>query len=320
MKVYPYILFALLFVFSCNKEDKEAQAIDKIEIDLNIERFDVAFSEASEENLPELKAKYPFMFPEKFDDSFWLEQLKDTIQQELSRETVKAFPSLDSEEDEIKQLFKHLKYYFPQFKTPRVITTTSSVDHRNKVIVTDTITLISLDTYLGSDHYFYQGIQDYLRADFNRDLMVVDMAEQYAQKFIFQGPRKRLLDDMIYSGKILYFKDKVIPFKTDAQKISYTPEQLEWAKVNELYIWSYFVDRELLFSTDTKLANRFINSAPFSKFYLEAIDNESPDKLGQYIGWQIVKSYMDNNEVTFNQLLNKSSDEIFNNAKFKPSR
>ncbi|TYC12716.1 gliding motility lipoprotein GldB [Bizionia gelidisalsuginis] len=320
MKIYPYILCVFFLILSCNNDTKEAQEIDKITIDLKIDRFDVAFNEASKNNLPELKAKYPFMFPETFDDSFWQEQLKDTIQQELSTETVKAFRDLKAEEEEIKNLFKHLTYYFTEFKTPRVITTTSNVDYRNNVIVTDTITLISLDTYLGSEHYFYVGIQEYLRADFNREQIVVDMAGKYAEKFIFHDERKRLIDDMIYSGKALYFKDRVIPFKTDAQKIGYTTEQLEWAKANEAYIWRYFVDRELLFSTDTKLANRFINSAPFSKFYLEEIDNESPDKLGQYIGWQIVKSYMENNEVTFNQLLNKSSEDIFNNAKFKPSR
>lgn len=320
MKIYPYIFLVFFLILSCNNETKEEQEINKITIDLKVDRFDLAFKDASEDNLEKLKAKYPFMFPEKFDDSFWLEQLKDTIQQELSTETVKEFSNLQPEEEEIINLFKHLKYYFPEFKTPRVITTTSNVDHRNKVIVTDTITLISLDTYLGSDHYFYEGIQEYLRADFNRDQIVVDMAEEYAEKFIFRSNKKRLIDDIIYSGKVLYFKDRVIPFKTDAQKISYTPEQLEWAKANEAYIWSYFVERELLFSTDTKLANRFINSAPFSKFYLEEIDNQSPDKLGQYIGWQIVKSYMENNEVTFKQLLNKSNDDIFNNAKFKPSR
>ena len=320
MKIYPYIFLAFFLFLSCNNETKEEQEINKITIDLKVDRFDVAFSEASETNLEKLKTKYPFMFPEKFDDSFWLEQINDTIQQELSAETVKTFNSLDAEKREIIDLFKHLTYYFPEFKTPRVITTTSNVDHRNKVIVTDTIALISLDTYLGSDHYFYEGIQEYLRADFNREQIVVDMAEEYAEKFIFRSNKKRLIDDIIYSGKVLYFKDRVIPFKTDAQKISYTPEQLEWAKVNEAYIWSYFVERELLFSTDTKLANRFINSAPFSKFYLEEIDNQSPDKLGQYIGWQIVKSYMENNTVTFKQLLNKSNDDIFNNAKFKPSR
>jgi uncharacterized protein YjaZ len=67
------------------------------------------------------------------------------------------------------------------------------------------------------------------------------------------------------------------------------------------------------------LANRFINPAPFSKFYLE-IDNESPGRVGAWIGWQIVRSYMKNNEVSLKQLLVMDATEIFNNSKYKPKK
>ena len=75
----------------------------------------------------------------------------------------------------------------------------------------------------------------------------------------------------------------------------------------------------MLYSTDSKLANRFINPAPFSKFYLE-IDNESPGRVGAWIGWQIVRSYMKNNEVSLKQLLVMDATEIFNNSKYKPKK
>jgi uncharacterized protein YjaZ len=125
---------------------------------------------------------------------------------------------------------------------------------------------------------------------------------------------------MVSAGKQLYFKDKMIPFKSDAEKIGYTQDQLDWAIANESYIWRYFVDRELLYSTDSKLPGRFINPAPYSKFYLEEIDSESPGRLGQYMGWQIVRAYMNNNNVTIKQLLNANTDDIFNNSKFKPRK
>ena len=35
----------------------------------------------------------------------------------------------------------------------------------------------------------------------------------------------------------------------------------------------------------------FFDASPFSKFYLE-IDNQSPGRIGRWIGWQIVRSYM----------------------------
>ena len=55
-----------------------------------------------------------------------------------------------------------------------------------------------------------------------------------------------------------------------------------------------FVRNELLFKTDNNLIDRFISPAPFSKFYLE-IDNESPGKIGQWIGWQILRSFRKKN-------------------------
>ena len=39
--------------------------------------------------------------------------------------------------------------------------------------------------------------------------------------------------------------------------------------------------------------------------------------IGKYIGWQIVKSYM-NNDVSYIKLLENSSADIYNNSKYKP--
>ncbi len=320
--MYKYIFLILLFLVltSCENDNKVEREIAKIEAPFTIERFDKAFAETTPEKLQDLKQDYPFMFPEKYNDSFWLERMKDTLQQELHIETQKKFQNINPEKGEIESLFKHLKYYFTAFKVPRVVTTTSNVDYRNKVVVTDTIVLVSLDTYLGSDHYFYEGIQDYIKSHLKSEQLVVDLAEKYAARYLFQQTRKTLLDELIYAGKILYFKDKVIPFKTDFEKIGYTAEELNWAKANEEEIWRYFVDKELLYSTDSKLPKRFINPAPFSKFYLEEIDNESPGEIGKFIGWQIVKSYMDNNDVSFEQMLSKEAKTLFDNAKYKPRK
>ncbi|WP_452602051.1 gliding motility lipoprotein GldB [Pontimicrobium sp. MEBiC06410] len=320
MKSYIIYILIALTIFSCKDEDKVEAEIAKLDVNVTIERFDKAFVETPISELPKLKKAFPFMFPKKYKDTFWIVQKQDTLQIELHKETNKAFNTLAKETLEIEALFKHLKYYFKGFKEPRVVTTTSSVDYINKVIVTDTITLISLDTYLGEKHHFYEGIQSYIRANMKPDQIVVDLAEKYAKKYIYQAKRKTLLDEFIYAGKILYFKDKMIPFKTDAEKIGYTEAQLDWARVNEEYIWRYFVDRELLYSTDSKLPNRFINPAPFSKFYLEEIDGESPGRIGQYIGWQIVRAFMKNNDVTLQEMLNETPENIFNKAKFKPRR
>ena len=111
----------------------------------------------------------------------------------------------------------------------------------------------------------------------------------------------------------------MIPFKSDAEKMGYSPEQLKWAEDNEASIWTYFVEKELLYSTDTKLNNRFINPAPFSKFYLE-LDNESPGRIGAYMGWQIVRAFAENSGEGLEGIMRKSPVELFKESKYKPRK
>jgi uncharacterized protein YjaZ len=75
----------------------------------------------------------------------------------------------------------------------------------------------------------------------------------------------------------------------------------------------------MLYSDDQKLKNRFINLAPFSKFYLE-IDNESPGRVGAWIGWQIVRSFAENNQVPIEELLKMNAKELFEKSKYKPKK
>ena len=60
--------------------------------------------------------------------------------------------------------------------------------------------------------------------------------------------------------------------------------------------------------------------APFSKFYLE-IDNETPGRIGQWIGWQIVRAYVQNNpDISATQLLKTDYKTIFEKSKYKPKK
>ena len=314
------ILFTFLLIFSCKNENSAEDETAKIPIDVSIERFDQLFANAKPEEFPKLKRNYSFLFSEKYKDSFWIAKMKDTLMLELAHEVNKQLSDFPEIENEVSDLFRHLAYYFQNFQEPRVITAVSYVDYRNKVFVNDSIALISIDNYLGSEHEFYKGISKYISDQFNKSQIVVDLAGAYGENYTLQIEHRTLLDDMVYYGKQLYFKDMVIPFKTDAEKIGYSQEKLDWARANEFQIWQFFVDRELLFSTDSKLPNRFINPAPFSKFQLEQIDNESPGRIGQYIGWQIVRAYMANNKVSFQEMLSKSPQEIFENSNFKPRK
>ena len=318
MKIYLILILGLFFV-SCNEDTKFEKNISKIEANFYVERFDKAYMEAIPKDLQKLKNTYPFLFSKHVPDSVWIYRINDTLQDALLNEVNKAYPDFKDTKEDLIDLFQHLKYYDKTFSLPRVITLTNDVAYRTKTIINDSLVLIALDNYLGAAHDFYQNIPRYLTANMQKQQIVPDIAEGYAKKYVFQSKRKSLLDEMIYFGKLLYFKDVMIPFKSDAQKMGYTQNQIQWAEANESAIWSYFIEKELLYSTDPKLPGRFIADAPFSKFYLE-FDNETPGRLGQYIGWQIVKAYAENSSEDLISILQKEPETIFRKSKFKPKK
>lgn len=298
---------------------KVSDEVSKIALDLEIERFDKIFAEAGEDDLPELKNVFPFLFSKRYHDSIWIKRMNDTLQIQLLEEIDNILGSLSEENVDIELFYKHLKFHKKTFNVPRVITVGNYVDYKNKVVVTDSIVLIDLANYLGSNHEFYQGIQEYIRKNFESSQITSDLAAIYAEKELMQPSRPSFLDDMIAEGKKLYFKDIMLPTTADTDKIGFTQAELDWAKANEANIWSYFIERELLYQTDAKLTLRFISPAPFSKFGLE-LDNESPGGIGRYIGWQIVRAYAENNDDDWETIMRMTPETLFKNSRFKPRK
>ncbi|NJW54106.1 gliding motility lipoprotein GldB [Salinimicrobium oceani] len=311
------ILFFLLL--SCAENDRREEEISGIAVDLELERFDQRFANATTDSLPTLKREFPFLFPRQYPDILWVEKMNDTIQQELNEAVAVQFPQLEQTEEELERLFQHIKYYFPEEKLPKVITLTSDVDYRNQVVWADSLLLIALDTYLGMDHPLYMGVQDYIKKEMRKEQIAVDAAAAFSETQIPRPASRSFLPHMIYYGKILYLKSLLVPFKSDAEIMTYLPEEYEWATANEEQIWRYFVERELLYSSDSELQTRFLFPAPFSKFYLE-LDAEAPPRLGQFIGWKIVDQYMKKNNASVTEMLGTDAETIFKQSNYKPEK
>jgi gliding motility-associated lipoprotein GldB len=317
--VKAILLSAILLLFSCKEEAGVNEEIEAINITLKVHRFDEDFARTTIETLPKTKSEYPYLFPSHFPDSVWVNKLRDTLQLQLNKEVMTAFKDFSSVKAELEKLFKYVTYYTPEIAIPEVITVTSYVDYNRKVIYADSLLLISLDTYLGENHTFYEGIQQYIRKNLKRDQILPDVVVALSKSLLPAPANRSFISQMIYEGKQLYYMDKVAPWLADYRKIGYTENELRWALANEAEVWRYFIDRKLLFSTDQKLRARFINPAPFSKFYLE-LDTESPGRIGTYIGWQIVRAYMENNDVSLQQMFLEPEASLFAKSGFKPRK
>jgi len=318
MKISLYLLVLCFFFISCGKKNKIEKAVAEIPIEIEVKRFDKIFFETPTADLPKIKEAFPYFFPLGNDDDVWLSKMQDPQWRELYAEVQKKYSDFEPVQKDLTTLLKHIKYYFPQTKTPKVITVISEMDYNNKVIYADSLLIISLEMYLGKEHRFYQ-FPNYIKQNFEEKNIMPDVVSSFSLRKIPPATSKNFLSRMVTSGKELYLKDLLLPEYSDADKIGYTEEQIKWCEENESYMWRYFIEKEMLYSDDQKLSSRFINPAPFSKFYLE-IDNESPGQVGAWIGWQIVRSFMDNNKVSLQELLSTSPKEIFEKSKYKPKK
>ncbi|KGL58655.1 gliding motility protein GldB [Polaribacter sp. Hel1_85] len=269
--------------------------------------------------MPLLKKKYAYLFPKSFTDSLAIAKINDKDEQNLYKETQNLYSNISELETQLISLFKHIKYYNSKFKTPNVVTMISNIDYDSRVIYADSLMLISLDVYLGKEHEFYSEYPKYVKENNTKENIIVDVANSIIDKQLLSINNRSFIGKMIHEGKKMYLLDMYLPSISDKLKIGYSEEKIDWAINNEVEIWKYFIERKLLFSTDTKLNKRFLDNAPFSKFYLQS-DNQSPGRIGIWLGWQIVKSFMQNNDVSLQELLTIDSEVLFKKSKYKPKK
>ena len=319
MRYYFLFFVLLLFLNSCQKEVKKNVDTSKIEVEFMINRFEQDFYDHGGENLEELKNKYSLLFPDNTPDSIWKAKVNDKDEQELYRETQKLYSSFSDIESELRSLFQHVTYYNPLFNTPDIITGLSNIDYDYRVIYNQELVFISLDVYLGSTHPFYGDFPSYIKQNNVRERIIVDVASAIIDSQIKPLTNRSFLAKMIHEGKKLYLLELYLPLKSEAVRIGYNKIKYDWALTNEEQVWKYFIENNLLYSTDTKLNKRFLEDAPFSKFYISE-DKNSPGRIGQWIGMQIVRSFMANNDVSLSDLLLKNEEEIFKKSKYKPRK
>ena len=319
MRFFTGVFFILLSFLSCKSDKIETIDISNINVRFDVKRYEVDFYNATKENLPNLKSKYPYLFPKEFTDSLAIAKITDKDEQELFRETQKIYKDFSELKSELSSLFKYVKYYNPKFRSPNVVTMTSNIDYTSRVIYADSLLFISLDVYLGKEHKFYGDFPNYIKENNSKENIIVDVANSIIKKQLAPFPNRSFVGKMIHEGKKMYLLDMYLPNISDKIKIGYSKKKMDWAIENEEDIWKYFIERKLLFSTDTKLNKRFLDNAPFSKFYLET-DNQSPGRIGVWLGWQIVKSFMHNNDVSLQELLMIDSEDLFKKSKYKPKK
>jgi len=325
MKKLIFLLLLLIIVFSgC---DSKGPDISKIDIpDVHIKRYDQNLFNLNPLNigngLEKLSKDYYIFIGDNYRDTLNIIQIHqyitDPLLLELYNKTQETIESLDILESNLTKAFKYHKYYFPDQSLPTLYSYISGVDTEYPIAIIDTSIIIGIDCFLGKDYLIYQQmrIPAYKAKRMNANYMKTTIMEAFARNEF--SPRRggdQLIDKIIEEGKILYYLDKVFPRVHDTLKIGYTKNQFDWCEDNEANIWAFLMENELLFSSDLQKTNKLIQDGPFTSYF----SNDSPGRIGHWVGWQIVRSYMDNNNTTLAELMKMRDNQlILNNSRYKP--
>jgi hypothetical protein len=245
--------------------------------------------------------------------------VSDPFNQECYAMCMNKYPNLHWLETALSDGYRRYRYFYPATDTVDVYTYVSGVDWQYPIHFQDENTMvIGLDNYFGTD-YQYDRLQipQYISRRMNNTYLLPDIFRQLIiSRFEAREKPEALIDYMISTGKTCYFLNILLPDVSLEQKIGYTKEQWQFCIENEDYLWRSLIENNLLFKTDITNIRSFILEAPFTN----AFSQNSPGRIGQWIGWQIVTSYMqNNNDVTLQELMADCDyKNIFQKSGYKP--
>lgn len=331
------LLLLLFLLFSCQDDQAELPDLSADPLpSFELVRFEQALFQADTTDLApaieELIREYPsfsdiffrFVIPLKrgdFDETEQILVLKaflryPLIQEIFSRsqqlyadmstvgvdlDSRRSKPSENSNDwPALAQALQLYQYYLPQTQLPDTVTTFVSQFEYAGFLYSDNDLALGLDLFLGPDFNYRQVsveetiFSDYLTRTYNSEHLVASAVRLLMEEDIPEPVSGRLIDYMVANGKRIYLLDKVLPFSSDTVKLRMSSQDLQWCLDNERFIYGQLAKEELLYSTDLREIRRHIDPAPTTR----GMPEESPGEAANFIGWQMVKAYMERNPDT----------------------
>lgn len=332
-----FIFLPVFIIFSCNP-DKLDVDVSEIETEpLQVLRLEEDLFALNAENFDpqseKILAKYGSLYLNFLINPLGVNGTQDSTYKPLmldfisNREIKEAHESVrklypKSEFDkiavEVEGCVKRFKYHFPKHKLPlRLVSTMTGWNYAFAYL--DNALLVSLDMYLGDTSRFYQMLHypQYQARKMNKAHLVPDIARGWIlTEFDNNKPENTLLNHTIFYGKLYYAMSALLPETADSLIIGYSSKQMQTCTQYEKNYWSYFAEKNRLYENNMNTIRELTSEGPFTA----AISKECPPRIAMWIGWQIVKSYMKNNEkVTLEDLMNDpNAQKILSKSKYRP--
>jgi hypothetical protein len=324
-----FAMFFSFFLLSC--------ANDKWEVEPSSVEFDTPFSTLNFiediQELPGIDSLALNVLQQKY-GAFWVDYSEDILKigasnkvstiKELRRfvshpdtkETLDAIDTtsgdkayLHSIEKTLEAGFKRFHAFMPKETIPTIIWMPSGFNYA--IYPRKEYVAVGVEWFLGPEHHIIgllppDRFPQYQQLRMHPDLMAGDTFRGWLLVYFSASgyTGERCIDDILYWGKILWLMKKCLPELHDHLLMDWTPDKLQWAEANESAIWLELQPSKVLFETNRTIYKRWLSDGPFTK--AGAIPQESPDRLGIWMGWRIVEDYMDRNpETTIEELFNE---------------
>jgi hypothetical protein len=233
-------------------------------------------------------------------------------------------------ENTLKELdsgFKFLQYYLPEVDVPDIYTFVSGFEYQRFLSADSSqnnLIGIGLDMFLGSSFPYGSVAPDnpafsnYLTRRFNKEHLPKKVIELLIDDHLPTAEKNQMLDQMVRNGKKLYLLDKILPMTSDTVIMEYSAEQWDWVQANELELWAFLLKENLFYETSSNKTKKYLSPSPNSP----GMPPAAPGRTGNYMGWQIVKSYMKRNpEASIADLVNLTDAQLLlQKSRYKPRK
>jgi len=316
----------LALILSCSS-DKLNVSVDNVKIDTKFIRLDSIIANSDSSQIIDFHHKFEKEIQDiynyqigyclrigKISDTAFVNSINQFNSDKgiigIHKSIEERFSDLSQHKLEIIKGLKHLKVHFPENKTPNTIVFMNSLFNSNAFSTENEIG-IGLERYLGYENEmvkqlpsepFYDWIKKAMDVTYlERDAICSWIITHYVPEV--EGT---LAEHIIYWGKILYLTEAAFPDKEKNIILRYSPQQYQWAQENENSFWNYLVEEKILFKNNGLEKANLLNEGPFTI----GLPEESPDRLGQYLGWKIVHDYMSKKDISLEELIKTPYNNI----------
>ncbi|MBX2816058.1 MAG: hypothetical protein KTR24_08670 [Saprospiraceae bacterium] len=323
-----WCLGLLLVGVSCQKNNRvEVPPVAHLREEVQIVRFgDLLMTSSDSAQLMSKLEEHP-VFSEVFLNqvlsSYWgqsgLHRVQhfrsDSLTAQLWSQIDSLAPFSASAKADLELAFALAKHYFPDFQAPTVFTCFSKFEVGSFTIGPE-ILGIGLDFFLGPN-YPYDPIlfPEYIARTMTPDHLAGKSVQVLVEAIVGDHWGPSLSDQMLRNGLVLYIKKRLLPYTADTIIHEFTSEELDWVENNERDIWAFFVSEELLHETNRRKIKKLISPSPS----VPGMPEQAPGRVGNWVGYRIIESFVRNQNLTPSQLLEeRDAEKILAKSRYRP--